>query len=315
MFCLKRCLVSSSLSAPSVLAAAPLGATALRRRAQAARARPYTYRRRVCPPTIIDPVANRVPLPCRKYPPDRRPCVDMRKIIIERGTPCHEKIIRAFLYAHHWTRDPTCTGLWMSLDSPYLACITEKYATSGDRYLAFELQDRTHERKPVGVLVANKTFPWVADELDQWARHTIFKPDRTRMFFMAHCLRSANLFNRYHVPYAYEIEVLSTSEEVRGHGVGEALLRRCIKDALELRHPLIQILAKSDYVIKICERLKLKNAWSMKYADYVSETGQSLFFPRRPHFTAAMYYRVFDPKDAVPKVCPAKFKGYVDPCD
>lgn len=64
---------------------------------------------------------------------------------------------------------------------------------------------RTGERKLVGVTVANKIHPWVPDELEDWAHFTYSNPERNRMYFCAHCYRSPNLFNKYHVKYIYDV--------------------------------------------------------------------------------------------------------------
>ena len=71
--------------------------------------------------------------------------------------------------------------------------------------MALEHLKRTKEKKLVGVCVANKTFPWMADELEEWAHYTMSKPERNRMYFIAHCFKSPNLFNKYNVDYLYDV--------------------------------------------------------------------------------------------------------------
>ncbi|KAL0883549.1 hypothetical protein ABMA27_015703 [Loxostege sticticalis] len=237
------------------------------------------------------------------FPPDKRPCFDIRTVTIERGTLCHARMIRSFLYTHFWPREPSVAGLWMSLDCPYLDVLTDKYANSGDRLLAFEHMARTGERKLVGVTVANKIHPWVPDELEDWAHFTYSNPERNRMYFCAHCYRSPNLFNKYHVKYIYDVEVLATAAEVTGQGVGTKLLRTLLEHAQELRHPLVQVVATSQYTSKICEKCGMKREWTMDYSDFVDEKGQRVFFPRRPHHTVAIYTKHHDPKVPPPQPC------------
>ncbi|CAH0397251.1 unnamed protein product [Chilo suppressalis] len=247
--------------------------------------------------------------PChtRLSPPEKRPCFDIRSVSIEYANKCHPRIIRSFLYSQYWPREPSVSGLWMSLDCPYLDILTDKYSNSGDRLLAFEHIKRTGERKLIGVSVANKIFPWVADELEDWAHCTCSYPESHRMYFIAHCYRSPNLFQKYDVNYIYEIEVLATAAEVTGQGVGTLLLKTALEQALELRHPLVQVLAVSQYTAKICEKCGMKRVWSMDYTDFVDNKGRRVFFPRRPHHTAAVYIKKNDLSKPPPEPCKPPF--------
>lgn len=80
-------------------------------------------------------------------------------------------------------------------------------AISGDRFLAFERMERTDERKLIGVCVANKVWPWMIDELEEWAHYTASPPERHRMYFSAHCLKSPGLFKKYNVDYIYDVSI------------------------------------------------------------------------------------------------------------
>ncbi|KAM3958232.1 uncharacterized protein ACR2FA_007787 [Aphomia sociella] len=229
-------------------------------------------------------------------PQDKKPCFDIRNVIIERGNQCHVKQIRSFLYTHYWPREPSVVGLWMSLNCSYLDILTDRYSNSGDRLLAYEDIARTNEKKLVGVSVSNQIFPWVIDELEEWAHYTDSKPERHHMYFSAHCYRSPNLFKKYNVNYIYDVEVLGTAAEVTGQGVGTLLLRTALEHANELRHPLVQVIAFSQYTSKICEKCGMKREWAMDYTEFVNDAGQRVFFPRRPHHTVAVYVKYNDPK-------------------
>ncbi|XP_052754168.1 uncharacterized protein LOC113518626 [Galleria mellonella] len=230
------------------------------------------------------------------YPQGKKPCFDIRNVTIDRGNKCHIKHIRSFLYQHYWPREPSVIGLWMSLNSPYLAVLTERYSSSGDRLLAYEHLARTNEKKLVGVTVANQVFPWAADELEEWAHYTISKPERHRMYFCAHCYRSPNLFKKYNVSYIYDVEVLGTAAEVTGQGVGTLLLKTALEHAKELRHPLVQVVSLNQYTSRICEKCGMKREWTMDYTEFVDDAGRRVFFPRRPHHTVAVYVKYNDPK-------------------
>ncbi|KAJ0179096.1 hypothetical protein K1T71_004808 [Dendrolimus kikuchii] len=229
-------------------------------------------------------------------PSDKKPCFDLKNVLIERGNPCHAKLIRSFLYTHYWPREPSVVGLWMAMDCPYLDILTDKYSHSGDRFLAFEIIPRTGERKLIGVLVANKIWPWMIDELEEWAHYTTSKPERHRMYFTAHCYKSPNYFNKYRLDYIYDVEILGTSADVTGQSVGKLLLRTALEHAKELRYPLVQVVAVSQYAAKICEKCGMKRDWTMNYADFVNDVGHRVFFPRRPHQTVAIYTKYNDPK-------------------
>ncbi|XP_034825522.1 uncharacterized protein [Maniola hyperantus] len=229
------------------------------------------------------------------YPPDKKPCFNINNVSIERGNQCHAKLIRSFLFTHYWPREPSVVGLWMCLNSPYLETLTDKYSNTGDRLLAFEFIQRTKEKKLIGVCVANKTFPWMVDEYQDWAHYTISNAERNRMYFIAHCLQSPNLFKKYNVNYLYDIEVLGTCSEVMGQGVAALLLRTALEHAEELRHPLAHVISVSHYVSKICEKCGMKREWSMAYSDFTDDSGQQVFFPRRPHLTVDVYTKHFDP--------------------
>ncbi|XP_028039514.1 uncharacterized protein LOC114249979 [Bombyx mandarina] len=246
--------------------------------------------------TTAKSLRKRSPCDVCLYPTDKKPCFDLRNVSIEFGNQCHAKLIRSFLYTHFWPREPSVVGLWMSLECPYLEVLTEKYSNSGDRFLAFERIQRTGERKLAGVCVANTVRPWKIKELEEWAHNTDSKPERHRMYFCAHCLKSPNLFAKYNVDYIYDVEVLTTAAEVTGQGLATLLLRTALAHANELRHPLVQTVAVSQYTSKICERVGMRREWSMNYADYVNDAGQRVFFPRRPHHTVAVYVKHFDPK-------------------
>ncbi|CAG9791704.1 unnamed protein product [Diatraea saccharalis] len=201
----------------------------------------------------------RKPSPCDVRPSERRPCFDIGTVSLELGNQCHSRMIRSFLYSHYWPREPSVSGLWMSLDSPYLDILTEKYSNSGDRLLAFEHLKRTRERKLIGVSVANK------------------------------------------------VEVLATAAEVTGQGVGTHLLKEVLSQAQELRHPLVQVIAISQYTAKICEKCGMKRVWSMDYTEFVDDKGQRVFFPRRPHHTVAVYIKINEPSLPPPEPCKPPF--------
>lgn len=55
--------------------------------------------------------------------------------------PCNAPAIKCFLNTHYWPREPTVAALWMSLDSPYLQMLTDKYSETGNLYLALYLYD------------------------------------------------------------------------------------------------------------------------------------------------------------------------------
>ncbi|XP_053599553.1 uncharacterized protein LOC128669097 [Plodia interpunctella] len=244
------------------------------------------------------PIRCRKPSPCDTclFPQDKRPCFDIANVVVDRGNQCHAKFIRSFLYNHFWPREPSVVGLWMSLNSQYLDVLTDKYAHSGDRFIAYEKIARTGERKMIGVLVANKLFPWHADELEEWAHFTPSKPERHRMYFTAHCIKSPNLFKKYNVDFIYDVEVLTTASEVTAQGVGTLLLQNALLQAYELRYPLVQVVASSQYTARICEKCGMKREWEMDYTDFVDVYGQRVFFPRRPHHTVAIYVKYKDPK-------------------
>ncbi|KAG6447848.1 uncharacterized protein LOC115442007 [Manduca sexta] len=239
--------------------------------------------------------------------PDKKPCFDIRNVSVELGNQCHAKMIRSFLYTHYWPREPSVVALWMSLNCPYLDILTDKYSHSGDRFLAFERIPRTGERKLVGVCVANQVHPWMIDELEEWAHYTASHPERNRMYFCAHCLKSPNLFRKYNVDYIYDIEVLATAAEVTGQGVATLLLRNALAHAHELRHTLAQVVAVSQYISKVCERAGMKRDWAMNYDEFVDDCGQRVFFPRRPHQTAAIYVKHFDPRKGAETPCKPPF--------
>ncbi|XP_032512337.2 uncharacterized protein LOC116766557 [Danaus plexippus] len=238
----------------------------------------------------------------RKFPcdvcchtPYKKPCFDINSVTIERATDNHGRLIKSFLYNHYWPREPSVVGLWMSLDCPYLEIITDRYSFSGDRFLAFELIKRTNERNLAGVCVANMTFPWMIGELEDWAHFTASQPERNRMYFIAHCLKSPNLFAKYNVDYLYDVEILGTSDEVAGQGVGRLLLQTVLKHANDLRHAVVQVIAVNQYTARICEKCGMKREWSMDYSEFVDDAGQRVFFPRRPHHTVAVYVKHFEP--------------------
>ncbi|CAH2236643.1 uncharacterized protein LOC120623970 [Pararge aegeria] len=229
------------------------------------------------------------------YPLDKKPCFNIKDVTVEHGNQCHAKLIRSFLFTNYWTREPSVVGLWMCLDCPYLEILTDKYAHTGDRLLAFEFIHRTKEKKLVGVSVANKTFPWMIDEYEEWAHYTVCKAERHRMYFIAHCLKSPNLFRKYNVNYLYDIEVLGTASEVAGQGVATLLLQAALDHAEELRHPLAHVISVNHYASKICEKCGMKREWSMDYSDFIDDAGQKVFFPRRPHLNVSVYTKHFDP--------------------
>ncbi|KAF9406459.1 hypothetical protein HW555_013181 [Spodoptera exigua] len=234
---------------------------------------------------------------------DRKPCFDIRNLTLERARDCNAKLIRSFLYTHYWPREPTVTSLWMSLDSPLLDVQTDQYSSSGDRILAYERLERTGERKLVGLAVANKIYPWMIGELDEWAHCTTSLPDKYKIYFTAHCLKGPNLFKKYNVDYIYEVEVLCTAAEVTGQGVGKLLLNSMLEYAKEMRHPLVQVVAVSHYTSKICEKCGMKPEWTMNYEDFTDECGHRIFFPRKPHYSVVVHVKYFDPR-----------KGGVLPC-
>lgn len=81
------------------------------------------------------------------------------------------------------------------------------FISTGDRLLAFENIPRTGEKKLVGIAVGYKVYPWVADELEEWAHYTDSRPEKNRMYFCAHCIRSPDLFSKYKVDYIYEVSI------------------------------------------------------------------------------------------------------------
>uniref|UniRef100_A0A2H1VQB9 SFRICE_003418 n=1 Tax=Spodoptera frugiperda TaxID=7108 RepID=A0A2H1VQB9_SPOFR len=246
----------------------------------------------------------------RKSPCDRcyipkhpKPCFDINSITLMRATDCHAKLIRSFLYTHYWPREPTIISLWMSLDSPLLDVLTDKYSTSGDRLMAFERIKRTGETKLVGLAVASRIYPWTQLELDEWAHATRALPEKYKIYFSAHCLKKSNLFKKYNADYIYDVEILGTASEITGQGVATLLLNKMLDNAKELRHPVVQVVAVSKYATKICEKCGMKLEWSMDYADFTNECGHRIFYPRRPHHSVGVYAKFFDPR-----------KGGVLPC-
>ncbi|XP_068628015.1 uncharacterized protein [Battus philenor] len=234
--------------------------------------------------------------------PDEKPCFDISKVTVERGNPCHANMIRLFLYNHYWPREPSVVGLWMASDSAYLDILTDKYSNSGDRFLVFEKLDRTKESRLIGVSAAYKVFPWSIVELEDWAHFTLCKPDRTRMYFIAHCLKKSNLLNKYNVEFVYDVEVIGTDAELARRGVGKLLLDITLKHAEDLGYPVAQVIAVNHYAAKICAKCGMNLEWSMKYHDYVDRTGHQVFFPRRPHENVCVYSKFFNPSK--PKVLP-----------
>ncbi|XP_063375073.1 uncharacterized protein LOC134662732 [Cydia amplana] len=235
--------------------------------------------------------------------PDRKPCFDICNTRIIRGDQSTGANIHPFLYEHYWTREPSVCSLWMHLDNDYIRIMSDKFSYTGDRFLAMEPMDRTGECKLVGVLVANKIFPWEPRELEEWGDATPSVPERSRMYFYSHCYNSSNLWKKYNVDYIYEIEVLTTASEVTSQGVATLLLKYVLKEALLLRHPLIQVISTSAYVDKVCERCGMKKEWSMHFADFVDSFGQSIFYPRPPHLDCNIYIKKFDQKEAAALPC------------
>lgn len=52
------------------------------------------------------------------------------------------------------------------------------------------------------------------DELEEWAHVTTSRPERHRMYFCAHCLKSPNFFKRYNVDFIYEVTSFFTTSLV-----------------------------------------------------------------------------------------------------
>ncbi|KAJ2938799.1 hypothetical protein O0L34_g18422 [Tuta absoluta] len=232
--------------------------------------------------------------------PDPKPCFDLNSVLIQQAKPCHERLIRAFLYTHYWPREPSTVGMYMPINSPLLAVLTDKYSTTGDRWLAFERLERTNEIKPIGVLAANKAFVWEADEYEKWGNACCYKPEREYLYFRAHCLRKSPVFDK--CSNAYEIQALATLPEVSGKGVALLLLRAALLQAMDMRHPCVMMFSKSAYSHKVCERAGMKRTWEMKYTEYVDQFQTPLFFPRKPHMKVALYVKYFDPHiDPVPE--------------
>ncbi|XP_011562020.3 uncharacterized protein LOC105392122 [Plutella xylostella] len=228
--------------------------------------------------------------------PDKKTCFDMRNVTLERASQHHGRMISSFLNNQHWPREPTVTSLYLPPDSRYLQVLSEKYAYSGDRLIALEKNDRTDERRLIGVAVANKIFPWMANELEEWGHSTTDKAERHRMFFQAHCYRHPNLFKKYKVDYIWDIEVLCTASDVSGHGVCSVLLRHMLEEGVDARHPLAQVTATSTYLAAACEHSGMKKEWSMNYQDFVDSAGQRAFYPRKPHTSVNIYVQKFKPK-------------------
>ncbi|KAJ8724724.1 hypothetical protein PYW07_015682 [Mythimna separata] len=250
------------------------------------------------------PIRPRIDVPCtrlyrksthRTIPVVKRPCFDLRNVTVIPGTDCHSRMITWFMNTHYWPREPSVIGLWLPLSSPYLEFLTAKFSHSGERLIAMEYLPRTRERKMIGLTVANRVYPWMVSELEQWGHVTDSLPERYRMYFCAHCFSSPNLFKKYNVDYIYDIEVLGTSAEVTGQGVGKLLLQAAIASAHDMRHPLIQVVAVSSYAAKICEKCGMTKVWSMEYKDFIDKCGQSVFYPRSPHYTVAIYVKYFEP--------------------
>ncbi|KAJ8726718.1 hypothetical protein PYW08_015115 [Mythimna loreyi] len=243
----------------------------------------------------------------RNTPMVKRPCFDLRNVSIVRGSDTHAKMVTWFMNTHYWPREPSVIGLWMPLDCSYLEFLTAKFSHSGERLLAMEYLPRTREKKIIGLCVANRVYPWMAAELEQWGHATESIPEKHRMYFCAHCLTSPNLFKKYNVEYIYDIEVLGTSAEVTGQGVGTLLLKAAIDSAHDMRHPLVQVVAVSSYASKICEKCGMTKVWSMEYKDFIDKCGQSVFYPRAPHHTVNIYIKYFEPKKGGAYPCKPPF--------
>ncbi|CAD0199056.1 unnamed protein product [Chrysodeixis includens] len=237
------------------------------------------------------------------FPPEKKPCFDMRNVTIERASTVHSRMIRSFMNTQYWPREPSVLGLWMSMSSPYLEVLTDRYSHSGERLLAFEKLPRTGEKKLIGITVANRVYPWMVDELVEWAHFTTSKPEKYRMFYCAHCLKSPDLFKKYKAEYIYNIEVLGTATEVSGQGVGKRLLEAALKSAEEMRHTVVQFVSGSHYASKICEKCGMKRVWKMDYTEFVDDSGLRVFYPRRPHHTVGVYVKYNDPKHGGEEPC------------
>lgn len=66
---------------------------------------------------------------------------------------------------------------------------------------------RTNELNVIGLAVATKVYPWMINEMEEWAHYTTCKPEKNRMYFIAHCQKSPNLFKKYNVEYFYEVSL------------------------------------------------------------------------------------------------------------
>ncbi|KAI5643570.1 hypothetical protein NE865_04372 [Phthorimaea operculella] len=228
--------------------------------------------------------------------PSLKPIFYVKKVVIEPANVGNVEEIEGFLYENYFLCQPTIQRLGINRNSQYLASLAKKYAISGDRWLAYEIEPRLRKRKLIGALAAYKKFPWEADRLKNVADWSP-KPESYHLYFNAYCIGSADVFKKYKIPYVYDIEMLSVAKE--GHGVEKQLLQTVFKNAFQCElFPLIQVFSTNKCLNAACVDSGMTLEWSKKLADLTDANNNSLFYSNKEQddTTVNLYIRLFSPK-------------------
>ncbi|KAJ2938801.1 hypothetical protein O0L34_g18423 [Tuta absoluta] len=229
--------------------------------------------------------------------PRRQPRFDVpNRVVIEPAHVGYIGEIKRFVHAHYFQNQQTIRYLGIKRDSSYLTCLAKRYAMYGDRWLAYEMEPKLRKRKLIGALAGFKKFPWEAGRLKKFADCSP-KPENYHIHFRAYCIRSANVFNKYRVPYVYDIELLLVTKE--GIGVENLLLQTVFDHAFQSEHyPLIQVFSTNKYLNAACMESGMTLEWSNKLSNLTDLNNNSLFYSdkEKDDTTVNLYIRLCCPK-------------------
>ncbi|XP_022224855.2 dopamine N-acetyltransferase [Drosophila obscura] len=141
----------------------------------------------------------------------------------------------------------------------------------------------------VGAVVAGPKDAHESDHLAvELVEHSGTKWGRI-LGLLARVEQETNVCQRYGVPSAIHVHALGIDHTLRGLGLGVRLMNAVAERARALGHPLVTVDCTSLYSARLMARLGYELINTLRYDDYLDETGQQVFRPPAPHDSVKTY--------------------------
>uniref|UniRef100_A0A0A9Y3I9 RNA-directed RNA polymerase L n=1 Tax=Lygus hesperus TaxID=30085 RepID=A0A0A9Y3I9_LYGHE len=166
--------------------------------------------------------------------------VDIRRIPMSNSEKCR---VASFLAKNFFPHDPIMKAAGLKKPDP---AILQYYLTLMNENMSLYAQV-PDSREILGVAINSRNSLTTTFELKSLASRLATDEARRYMSMMSQLEERGNVFKTYQIDKAFAVEVLAVGERYRRRGIGQMLLEESVRQAKNMKYPMVKASTGSSY--------------------------------------------------------------------